>query len=185
MKAWWIVVVVLLSGCSNVSNPVAPQPSAKAHPYAPEDWTPMLQRLDVRIAGPHLMIQGLLDERAPVPFNGGWSLQALLDTDQNRATGYTAGQLGAEFVVRGPERQPDGSLLVRIADDRHGWMEEIGTARFVENGRAFTVAVPLSLIEDEGALDWQVATHYGQDFGLWRGSCAPRPFSGRSATLIR
>lgn len=174
MKALWIVVAVLLSGCSNASNPVAPQPSAKAHPYAPEDWAPLLQRLDVRISGPHLMIQGLLDERAPVPFNGGWSLQMLLDTDQNDATGYTGH--GYDYAIIGPYRSADGTLLVQIANaSPPTWGDVVAHARFVENGRHFSIAVPLRHIGDDGRLDWYLhVSRSGRLSDFSRGSCAPR-----------
>lgn len=188
-----------LVGCRLATNPmselsrdrhVPPRPAAVSRAVLPadEDWVPLLQRLDVRIAGPFLMVNGLLEEHAPVPFNGGWSLQMLLDTDQDGATGYPFGELGCEFVVRGPERQEDGSLVVRITTGGGGpggWGSEIGTAAFVENDLTFNIRVPLSLVRDEGALDWVFYAWGSSTPHVYFGSCSPHRHWPPAATLIQ
>jgi hypothetical protein len=184
-----IALSLALPGCRLATAPMSasssdattePRAAAASRATLPaeeeEDWRPLLDRLDVFVAGPHLMVHGKLSERAPVPFNDGWTLQMLLDTDQDASTGVFAG--GYDYVVRGPERQPDGSLIVRITTGGGGpggWGAEVGTAHFVENASTFHIRVPLRVIQDDGALNWAFYTFY--DGALSQrvlGSCSPR-----------
>ena len=188
-KLWWVLIALAVAGCGK--SPVAPVVSqsseAKAHQVAPEDWKPLLQRLDVRVAGPYLMVQGLLDDRAPVPFNGGWSLRLLLDTDQAFDTGHAHRY---DFVCSGPSRQPDGSLLVQVATDIPGaaWQDTVAAVPFIETGSTFLIRIPLRAIADDGVLDWAFYTVRGRFLSdYWSGSCSPRPLREPFAagTLIR
>ena len=184
-RLWIGTLILLLSGCrfatapmveSSSDTPFEPRAAVatRATRLADEDWRPLLDKLNVFVAGPHLMVHGRLSEHAPVPFNDDWSLQMMLDTDQNDETGVYRG--GYDYVVRGPERLPDGSLIVRITTGGGpgNWGAEVGTAHFVENLRTFHIRVPLHILQDDGGMDWFFFT--GRDGGSWEyyyGSCAP------------
>lgn len=173
-RTWIGTLILLLSGCrlatvpmveSSLDTPREPRAamSSRVTQLADEDWRPLLDRLNVLVAGPHLVVHGQLSEHAPVPFNDDWSLQMLLDTDQNDETGVYQG--GYDYVVRGPERLADGSLIVRITTGGGGpggWGAEVGTAHFVENLRTFHIRVPLHILkDDDGGVDWRLETYFG------------------------
>jgi hypothetical protein len=95
---------VLLTGCHSILGPALAEEasigSTAAKPHVSEEWRPTLKSLKVWVAGPFLKIHGVLDEHASVDYgNDGWTVQTILDTDQNNYTGMY-GCCGFDYVVR-------------------------------------------------------------------------------------
>ncbi len=92
---------------------------------------------------------------------GGWCLQVLINTDQQR-TGYWRGY---EYVVRGVEWAPESRIAVvrRITLESGypgGWGPASGEALLRPGRAVVTVAVPLEAIgDDDGNLDFAVETY--------------------------
>ncbi len=92
---------------------------------------------------------------------GGWCLQVLLNTDQQR-TGYW---LGFDYIVRGVEWEPTSgaSVVRRITLEPGypgGWGPASGTATLRVSRGSFSIAVPLDAVGgDDGNLDFVLETY--------------------------
>jgi hypothetical protein len=92
---------------------------------------------------------------------GGWCLQVLLNTDQQR-TGYWRGY---DYIVRGVEWNPESRIAVvrRITLESGysgGWGPASGEASLRPGRVTFAVEVPLAAIgDDDGNLDFAVDTY--------------------------
>lgn len=90
---------------------------------------------------------------------GGWAFQLFLDNDQDNSTGYSG--FGFDFLVRGIETEPDGSIHVRRTlggvNEPGGWGESTGTIP-VELSRHFlAMEIPLTMLDsDDGFVDYRL-----------------------------
>ena len=184
-----IALFFLSTSCKSATRPVPAPPEAFGPISASQDAprstigaadgsivVPELRGLSGRVEGQYVVWTARLYPEGHYSPVDGWSVQIFMNTDQ-KPTGYSS--YGYDYSAY-DQGEVDMTIL-RFADS-----ELIGYAGLHIQGDRMKITVPLSVIQDDGAMDWRAEVYRdGGLHGLYFGSVVLPPVASRLGSSRR